>query len=129
MVRERGEKIARLVDIIPDQEIVGPQEGDLLVVTWGSTFGAVRSSVLRLQKQGYTVSHAHIRYLNPMPRNLGDILPRFKRILVPEMNLGQLITLLRSRYYGDHCFIPFSKGQGRPFTITEIEDKVKSLLV
>ncbi|HMQ51795.1 MAG TPA: 2-oxoacid:acceptor oxidoreductase subunit alpha [Anaerolineae bacterium] len=129
MVRERGEKIARLVDIIPDQEIVGPQEGDLLVVTWGSTFGAVRSSVLRLQKQGYTVSHAHIRYLNPMPRNLGDILPRFKRILVPEMNLGQLITLLRSRYYGDHRFIPFSKVQGRPFTITEIEDKVKSLLV
>lgn len=129
MVRERDEKIARLIDIIPDQEVLGPQKGDLLVVSWGSTFGAVRSSVMRLQKQGYAVSHAHIRYLNPMPRNLGDILPRFERILVPEMNLGQLITLLRSRYYGDHRFIPFSKVQGRPFTIIEIEDKIKSLLI
>lgn len=128
MVRERAEKIAKLADIIPDQEVIGPTEGDLLVVSWGSTFGAVRSAVQRLQQQGYTVSHTHIRYMNPPPRNLGDILNRFERILVPEMNLGQLITLLRSRYYGDQRFIPFSKVQGRPFTIREVSEKIKSLL-
>ena len=128
MVRDRAEKVARLADIIPDQQMIGPPEGDLLVVSWGSTYGAVRSAVQRLQRQGRVVSHTHIRYINPAPRNLGDILNRFKRILVPEMNLGQLITLLRSRYYGDHRFIPFSKVQGRPFTIREVVEEIESLL-
>ncbi len=127
MINERAEKVRRLADIIPEQIIRGPEEGDLLVVSWGSTFGSVRSSVMRLQRQGYTVSHAHVRYLNPFPRNLGHILSRFKRILVPEMNMGQLIILLRGTY-GTHDFIPFNKVQGRPFTISEVEEKIKSLL-
>ena len=127
MVEERAIKIARLANVIPEQIVIGPQEGDLLVVSWGSTFGAVRSAVLQLQKQGYEVSHAHIRYLNPFPHNLGDILGRFERILVPEMNLGQLIILLRGRY-GTHNFIPFAKVQGRPFAIKEILLKIESLL-
>jgi 2-oxoglutarate ferredoxin oxidoreductase subunit alpha len=127
MVEERALKVARLADAVPAQPVVGPQEGDLLVVSWGSTFGAVRSAVRRLQKQRYQVSHTHIRYLNPFPRNLGDILSRFERILVPEMNLGQLIIVLRGRY-GTHNFIPFSKVQGRPFAIKEIELKIESLL-
>jgi len=127
MINERAEKVRRLADIIPEQTIRGPEEGDLLVVSWGSTFGSVRSSVMRLQRQGYTVSHAHVRYLNPFPRNLGHILSRFKRILVPEMNMGQLIILLRGTY-GTHDFIPFNKVQGRPFTISEVEEKIKSLL-
>jgi 2-oxoglutarate ferredoxin oxidoreductase subunit alpha len=127
MVQERAAKVAHLAKVIPEQKVVGPQEGDLVVVSWGSTFGAVRSAVLRLQKQGHTVSHAHIRYINPFPRNLGHILSRFERILVPEMNMGQLIILLRGRY-GTHNFIPFSKVQGRPFAIKEIQLKIESLL-
>ena len=127
MVYERALKVARLADVIPAQNVVGPPEGDLLLVSWGSTFGAVRSAVRQLQKQGHAVSHAHIRYLNPFPRNLGEILSRFDRILVPEMNLGQLIILLRGRY-GTHNFIPFAKVQGRPFAIKEIVLKIESLL-
>ncbi|MEW5961143.1 MAG: 2-oxoglutarate ferredoxin oxidoreductase subunit alpha, partial [Chloroflexota bacterium] len=127
MVHLRALKVARLAEIIPQQRVDGPQAGDLLVVSWGSTFGAVRSAVRQLQKQDYAVSHTHIRYLNPFPSNLGDILGRFDRILVPEMNQGQLIILLRGRY-GTHNFIPFSKVQGRPFAIKEIALKIESLL-
>jgi len=127
MVEERALKVARLANVIPEQPVVGPQEGDLLVVSWGSTFGAARSAVRQTQKQGYAVSHTHIRYLNPFPSNLGEILGRFDRILVPEMNLGQLIILLRGRY-GTHNFIPFAKVQGRPFAIKEIVLKIESLL-
>ncbi len=127
MILERAEKIARLVDVIPEQTLVGPNEGDLLVVSWGGTFGVVRSAVLQMQRQGKSVSHAHLRYLNPFPRNLGELLSRFDRILVPELNMGQLIILLRGRY-GTHNFIPLSKVQGRPFTISEITAKIESLL-
>ena len=127
MVYERALKVARLANVLPEQVVAGPQEGDLLVVSWGSTFGSVRSAVRQIQKQGYPVSHAHVRYLNPFPHNLGDLLNRFDRILVPEMNLGQLIILLRGRY-GTHNFIPFSKVQGRPFAIKEIVLKIESLL-
>ena len=127
MVEERAAKVAHLAQFIPPQSLVGPQSGDLLVVSWGSTFGAVRSAVLRLQKRGLPVSHAHIRHINPFPHNLGDILSHFERILVPEMNMGQLIIVLRGRY-GTHNFIPFSKVQGRPFAIKEIELKIESLL-
>ena len=127
MTYERAEKIARLADFIPEQIVYGPKEGDLLVLSWGSTFGAIRSSVRRLERQGKTVSHAHVRYLNPFPRNLREILGKFDRILVPEMNMGQLIILLRGQF-GTHEFIPHSKVQGRPFTIQEITDKIETLL-
>jgi 2-oxoglutarate ferredoxin oxidoreductase subunit alpha len=127
MTAERSEKVARLANIIPEQIVRGPAEGDLLVVSWGSTFGAIRSAVLRTQRKGKAVSHAHIRYLNPFPRNLGEILSQFDRILVPEMNMGQLVIVLRGRY-GTHNFIPYSKVQGRPFTISEIETKIEELL-
>lgn len=125
---DRREKIAKLVDIIPDQVLVGPQEGDLLVLSWGSTYGAVRSAVQRLQKAKLPISHAHLRYLNPFPRNLGDIINRFKRVAVPEMNLGQLIFLLRGHYGLDHEFNPISKIQGRPFTIGELVERLRELV-
>lgn len=127
MVYERAEKVARLANIIPPQEVVGPPEGDLIVISWGSTFGAVRSAVVQANSRGLAVSHAHLRYLNPFPGNLADILRRFDRILVPEMNMGQLIILLRGRF-GTHNFISFPKVQGRPFTIFEILSKIESLL-
>jgi 2-oxoglutarate ferredoxin oxidoreductase subunit alpha len=102
MVRDRAEKVARLANIIPELEVFGPPEGDLLVVSWGSTFGSVRSAVRRLQKKGKAVSHIHLRHLNPFPRNLEDILGGFGRVLVPEMNMGQLVILLRGRYGGNN---------------------------
>jgi 2-oxoglutarate ferredoxin oxidoreductase subunit alpha len=127
MVKDRAEKVARLANVIPEQSILGPKEGDLLILSWGSTYGAVRSATMRLRAKGKAVSHAHIRHLNPLPRNLGDIIKGFGRILVPELNMGQLVILLRGRYGGDN-FISYPKVQGRPFTIYEIQAKIESLL-
>jgi 2-oxoglutarate ferredoxin oxidoreductase subunit alpha len=127
MVRERVEKVARLADYLPEQPIFGPASGDVLVISWGGTYGAVRSAVDRLQRQGKHVSHAHLRYLNPFPRNLGDMLGRFKRIIVPELNLGQLIILLRGRY-GTQEFIPVNKVQGQPFKIRELVEAIQKHL-
>ncbi len=127
MVNERIEKVARLAEIIPEQNVFGPPEGDLLVMSWGGTYGAVRSAVMQVRRQGKTVSHAHLRYLNPFPFNLGDILNRFERILVPELNFGQLVILLRGRY-GTHNFIPYSKVRGQPFKISEIVKTINDLL-
>jgi 2-oxoglutarate ferredoxin oxidoreductase subunit alpha len=128
MVRERAEKVAKLANFIPEQEVFGAKQGSLLVASWGSTYGAIRSAVTRSQAQGYSVSHIHLRYLNPFPRNLGEIIRGFDRILVPEMNMGQLIFLLKGHYSGDNRqFIPFSKVQGRPFTISEVTEKIRSM--
>src|SRR5690606_23446617 len=93
---------------------------------WGSTYGAIREAVRRCRARGLDVSHAHVRYLNPLPRNLGDVLGRFERVLVPELNLGQLSLLLRSRY-----LVPaesYPKIQGQPFRIAEIEHQIRQLL-
>jgi 2-oxoglutarate ferredoxin oxidoreductase subunit alpha len=128
MVHDRAKKVAKLAEAIPEQELFGPQQGDLLIVSWGSTFGAVRSATARMQARGKAVSHAHVRYLNPFPRNLGDIISRFKRILVPEMNMGQLAFLLKGTYCAGQEFISFPKVQGRPFTIGELIEKIESLL-
>ncbi len=126
MVDERAEKIARLVDIIPDQTVFGPEKGDLLVVGWGSTFGAIHAAVDRAIHQGHSVAHAHIRYLNPYPGNLGEVLGRYDRILVPELNMGQLAMLLRAKYL--RPTLQLNKVQGRPFKISEISDKIESVL-
>ena len=126
MVKERAEKVARLAQVLPEQELFGPAEGDLLVLSWGSTFGAIRSAVTRLNAQGKPVSHAHLRYLNPFPRNLGDIVSRFERILIPEMNMGQLAVLIKSTFGRDA--ISYSKVQGRPFTIREVVNKIETYL-
>lgn len=126
MVNERAEKVARLADVIPEQRVYGPDEGDLLVVSWGSTFGAVRAAVGRARVRGLSVAHAHLRYLNPFPRNLGDILERYERILVPELNMGQLSLLLRARYLKD--VISLNKVQGRPFKISEICSMIDTIM-
>ncbi len=126
MVWTRAEKVARLSKVIPRQKVYGDREGPLLVVGWGSTFGAIRSAVEQARREGRPVSHAHIRYLNPFPANLGDVLARFERILVPEMNLGQLAMLLRNQY--DISPIPFPKVQGRPFKISEIRARIEEFV-
>jgi 2-oxoglutarate ferredoxin oxidoreductase subunit alpha len=126
MVSDRAEKIARLAEFLPEQEVFGPEEGDLLMLSWGGTFGAVRSGVTRAQRNGRSVAHAHLRYLNPLPRNLRDILSNYKQVVVPELNGGQLAFLLRGRFALN--IQSFPKMHARPFKISEITDKIEQLL-
>ncbi len=126
MITDRAEKVARLVDIIPDQDVFGSEEGDLLVLSWGGTYGAARSAVKRAQRKGQSVSHAHIRYLNPFPKNLPSLLKGYNRVLVTELNAGQLAFVIRGKFLID--VIPFPKLHARPFRIDEIESKIQELL-
>jgi 2-oxoglutarate ferredoxin oxidoreductase subunit alpha len=126
MVHFRAEKVARIADDIPNVKVTGEQEGSLLVLGWGSTYGPALSAVQRAQARGLSVSHAHLRYLNPFPPNLEDVLSRFDRVLIPEMNLGQLLMLVRARYLVDA--VGLNQVTGRPFKITQIEEKIDELL-
>jgi 2-oxoglutarate/2-oxoacid ferredoxin oxidoreductase subunit alpha len=126
MIRVRARKIAGIVREIPPTEVHGPAAGDLLLVGWGSTYGALAQAARQLQDDGQRVAHVHLRYLNPLPADLGDVLRRFHRVLVPEMNLGQLVRLLRAEYLVDA--IGFNKIQGRPFKIAEVVARARKLL-
>ncbi|MDO8666280.1 MAG: hypothetical protein Q7J79_06680, partial [Gemmatimonadales bacterium] len=126
MCRTRAEKIARIAQDYPPLKVSGRTSGELLVVGWGSTYGAIRQAVRGLREAGAAVSHIHIRYLSPFPKNLGDLLHRFDQVLVPEMNRGQLLTMLRATY-----LLPaegLNKVNGKPFKVTEIADAVRSRL-
>lgn len=118
MVRIRAEKIARIAQDIPPTSIHGKPEGDLLVVGWGGTQGAIHQAVSNLQSKGKAVSAVHLRHLNPLPPDLGDLLKRFKRVVVPELNLGQLQKVLRTTYLVDAKSI--NKMQGKPFKVSEL---------
>src|SRR5215210_2913137 len=127
MVRLRAEKVARIANDIPDIEVIGdPAGGDLLVLGWGSTAGSIHGAVSSARRLGLSVSRAHLRYLNPFPKNLGEVLARFDKVLVPEMNLGQLALLLRARYLKD--VITLSKVKGQPFARQEILDKIQEIV-
>ncbi len=127
MVHLRAEKVERVALSIPPLEVVGDDDAQLLVLGWGSTAGAITGAVNTARRQGLKVCRAHLRYLNPMPSNLGEVLARFPRVLVPEMNMGQLALLLRAKYLKN--LISYTKVQGKPFTRQEIFNKVHSLLV
>lgn len=126
MVRLRRKKIDKIADSIPDLEINGESKGDLLVLGWGSTFGAIETAVENLQKEGLNVSSAHLRYLDPMPKNTESVLKSFSRILVPELNLGQLCSVVNSKF--DVKAESLSKVQGKPFMVREIETRVREIL-
>ncbi|HNS01868.1 MAG TPA: 2-oxoacid:acceptor oxidoreductase subunit alpha [Anaerolineae bacterium] len=126
MIRDRAAKIAKLAEYIPLLEIFGKPTGDLLVIGWGSSYGAIHQAVDKAQQSGRSVSAVHLRHLNPFPRNLGEIMDQFDRILVPEMNLGQLAMLLKARYLKP--VISMTKVRGRPFKISEISAKIDELL-
>lgn len=126
MTLHRAEKIARLADFIPLQEVYGDSEGDLLILGWGSTFGSIRTAVERLRTEGLSVSHTHLRYLNPFPRNLGEVLDNFDHILIPEMNMGQLALLIRAKFLKK--VDQFNLVKGRPFKVAELYDKAKEVL-
>ena len=125
MCRLRRRKIDGIAETIPPVEVFGDQTGDLLVLGWGSTFGAIRSAVEQCRERGLSVSSAHLRYMDPMPKNLGDVLTRFERVLIPELNLGQLVTRIRAEYLVNA--IGYHKVQGKPFLISDIEAKIEEL--
>ncbi|MFA8018532.1 2-oxoacid:acceptor oxidoreductase subunit alpha [Bremerella cremea] len=126
MVLTRAKKVANIASVVPKQEVMGAESGKVLVVSWGGTYGSCRTAVARMQAAGKSVSHAHLRYLNPFPSNLGELLSSFDKILVPELNLGQLRMLLRDKFLVDA--VGLNKVQGKPFTTTEIAEKIESLL-
>ena len=111
---------------IPDLEVTGPASGDLLLLGWGGTHGAITSAAENARKRGLSVSSAHLRYLNPMPKNTGEVLKNFKQVMVPELNTGQLSLLIRGRFLVDA--IPFNKISGQPFKIGELEAKIDAVL-
>jgi 2-oxoglutarate ferredoxin oxidoreductase subunit alpha len=118
MCRVRTAKIARMAQDIPDLEVFGPADADTLVIGWGSTYGAIRAAVEDCQRRGMKVARTHLRHLNPFPANLGKILAKHKRVLVPEMNLGQLVMLLRAKFLVDAKGV--NKVQGKPFRVSEL---------
>ncbi len=127
MTKLRAEKIARIADTIPLQSIDnGPQKGDLLVLGWGSSYGAIKTAVEQALEEGYSVAHAHLRYIHPFPKNLGTILGNYKKVLIPEMNSGQLIHLIRDAFL--IAPVGYSKVQGVPFNEMEILAKITDLI-
>jgi 2-oxoglutarate ferredoxin oxidoreductase subunit alpha len=125
MVKLRAAKVEAIVQDIPDVVPAGDPEGDLLVVGWGSTYGAITVAVRAQRRKGRKIGHVHLRHLNPLPRNLGDVLKRYRRVVVPEMNLGQLVWVLRAKYLVDA--VGLNKVQGKPFMQSEIEARIEEM--
>ena len=126
MVRVRHQKVAKITQEIPPTEVKGPEQGKLLVLGWGSTYGAIAAAVEAAQAQGHSVAQAHLRYLNPLPADLGEILSRYEKVLVPEMNMGQLLKLIRAEYLVDA--VGLNKIQGRPFKVSEVATRIARML-
>ena len=127
MVKLRQEKVDRIAEYIPEQKLdSGPDKGKILVLGWGSTYGAIKSAVADLQAKGHEVSHAHLRYVRPFPRNLGEILKNFEKVLIPEINNGQLIRIIRDVYFVDAK--GYNKIMGVPITKTELVVKLEEML-
>jgi 2-oxoglutarate ferredoxin oxidoreductase subunit alpha len=126
MVRLRAEKVARIANDIAPVEVDGADRGELLVVGWGGTHGAITTAVEEARTDGLAVSSIHLRHLNPFPPNLGEVLRSFERVLVPEQNLGQLCRLLRAEF-----LVPaegLGRVEGRPFKVSEIRGRIEAML-
>jgi 2-oxoglutarate ferredoxin oxidoreductase subunit alpha len=126
MVRLRAEKVAAIVQDVPDVVPAGADSGDLLIVSWGSTSGPITAALKSERFKEHRIGHVHLRYLNPLPKNLGDVLMRYDKVLVPEMNMGQLVMVLRAKYLVDAE--GYNKIQGKPFKTSEIERKIEQVL-
>lgn len=128
MVNYRAEKVKRIAKRLPKQDIFGDPEGDLLVVSWGGTKGAVHTAVEFLQNQGKKISHAHFRYINPLPENSLEVLSKFKKVVVCELNMGQFVQYLRMNF-PQIPYLQYNKVQGLPFTISELIEKFNEILI
>ncbi len=127
MIKLRQERVDLVANYIPDQTIdSGVEKGDLLILGWGGTYGALKTATAKLLGEGYKVAHAHVRYLSPFPKNLGEILANYKTVVVPELNNGQLVKIIRDKYFVDA--IPYNKIQGQPFMANEVVSKIKEIL-
>ena len=125
MVNTRAKKVENVARFVAPQTVTGPESGKLLVLSWGGTFGACTSAAARARAKGLSVAHAHLRWLFPFPRNLGEILSRYEQVLIPELNMGQLRMLIRNKYLIDAQGL--NKVKGKPFAVTEILEKIKQL--
>ncbi|MBZ5696316.1 MAG: 2-oxoacid:acceptor oxidoreductase subunit alpha [Acidobacteriia bacterium] len=126
MVRLRAAKVEAIVQEVPDVVPAGDPSGDLLIVAWGSTYGPITAAMKTVRTKGHRVGHVHLRHLNPLPKNLGEVIGRYDKVLVPEMNMGQLVMLLRAKYLVDAQ--GYNKIQGKPFKKSEIEQKIHEML-
>jgi len=127
MTKLRQAKVDKIADYLPEQKLDnGTVDDKLLILSWGSTYGVVKTAVRDLRAEGVSVAHAHVRYMNPLPKNLGDLLKKFDKVLMPEMNNGQFVRIIRDKYLVPA--IPFNKIQGLPFFTKEIVEKVKEVL-
>ena len=126
MTNVRAKKVENIAQDIPLQEFSGPETGDLLILSWGGTYGACATAVDQVRVSGAAVAHAHLTYLNPFPANLGKILMNYKQVLIPELNMGQLRTLIRSKYLVDA--VGFNKVKGKPFTVSELVFAIEEFL-
>ena len=127
MVKIRQEKVDKIADYIPEQKLdSGPEKGKILVLGWGSTYGAIKTACAELQAKGHAISHAHLRYVRPFPKNLGDIIKNFDTVLIPEINNGQLIKIIRDVYFVDAK--GYNKIMGVPITKTELVMKLEEML-
>jgi 2-oxoglutarate ferredoxin oxidoreductase subunit alpha len=127
MTDQRHQKVLNVADTYPPTEVVGEAEGDLIVLGWGSSKGIITQAVTDSRQAGRKVSRMHLRNVWPLPKDLNEILTGFKAILVPEMNMGQLTRVLRSEM-PQHNFISYSKVTGQPFLVSEITDKIATIL-
>jgi 2-oxoglutarate ferredoxin oxidoreductase subunit alpha len=127
MVKTRAQKIRNVIEDVPDVEVYGEKSGDLLLVSWGGTYGAVHGAAEELVSRGKKVGHVHLRWLNPLPKNLGAVLKGFKKVLVPEVNDGQLATYLRAQFPGLDP-LQFNRINGKPIKISELVGRVIEVL-
>ena len=125
MTDTRAWKVANIANDVPDIEVFGDQDASVIVLGWGSTYGSIRAACNRMRKQGTKVASAHLRHLNPLPNNLGEVLSTFDKILIPEMNTGQLLKVIRAEYLIDA--VGLNQVSGEPFRLTDIEDKIAEM--
>jgi 2-oxoglutarate ferredoxin oxidoreductase subunit alpha len=123
----REEKVQRVIDMVPDLEVCGDEDGEVLIVGWGGTYGHLISTVRELRLEGKNVSLAHFNYIKPLPKNTGDIFSKFKKIIVCELNLGQFASYLRDKVPG-FTYHQTNKVKGLPFTVSELKESITKLL-
>lgn len=126
MVNLRTQKIKNIANDIPDLKVDGDEQGDLIVLGWGGTYGTLKDATSLAREKGYKVSHAHLQYLNPLPKNTGEVLNNFSKVLIPEINLGQLSRLIRSEFLID--VKQFNKVRGLPLNTADVLDNIIDIL-
>ena len=126
MVNLRTQKIKNIANDIPDLKVDGDEKGDLIVLGWGGTYGTLKDATSLAREKGYKVSHAHLQYLNPLPKNTGEVLNNFSNVLIPEINLGQLARLIRSEFLID--VKQFNKVRGLPLNTADVLDNIIDIL-